>query len=429
VEQGGDFYKNGRGEWRVLLICPKAELRDMVLGGLTGLGVRDVIQMTTYPERYGLDSVVAGRQICLIDVSSDQFLALPLLERIAAENVSVITLHANQDPEVQLQCLRRGVSESLAVPIDPGQLQYAFDRVAARRQYETRLAQPPGAVYAVMSGKGGAGSTTIATHLALCLTDACPRKTLLVDVDGITGSIAFALRAKPAFSLLDVPADLGRMDEDLWNNLLAHQGRLDLLLAPESPRPLQIRASQLPQLVDFWRTLYGAVVLDLPGSHHELSLGLALHADLLLLISTCDLGSVYATARKSAYLESFGVRPGAIKIVLNRFRSTSTLESWNTVGERPVFAHVSDAGDALQKVLLDGKVMPARSKFGMDISTLARQLTGSSSISAPSNRTKHRVIKSGVGFLSQLSGALRPKPLCVLAINGSDQNSPPTRAA
>jgi hypothetical protein len=96
VEQGGDFYKNGRGEWRVLLICPKAELRDMVLGGLTGLGVRDVIQMTTYPERYGLDSVVAGRQICLIDVSSDQFLALPLLERIAAENVSVITLHANQ---------------------------------------------------------------------------------------------------------------------------------------------------------------------------------------------------------------------------------------------------------------------------------------------------------------------------------------------
>jgi pilus assembly protein CpaE len=228
------------------------------------------------------------------------------------------------------------------------------------------------------------------------------------------------VRAKPAFSLVDVAADLGRMDEDLWNRLLVREGPLDLLLAPENPTPLQMPAGQLPQLVEFWRTLYDVVLLDLPGSHHDLSFTLARHADLLLLISTCELASVYSTARKSAYLESCGIRPGEIKAVLNRFRPAFPLESWGKIVGQPVFARVSEAGDTLQKVLLDGKPMPAHSKFGSDIAALARQLTGWALTPAQANKETPRRVQSGSGLFSPLLRALRPKPPCVLNINASD---------
>jgi Flp pilus assembly CpaE family ATPase len=406
----GDFFKRSRTEWRVLLVCPNPELRATVAKALADLGVRDVTQMATYPERYGVESILDGRQICLIDASSDQLLALPLIERIAAANVSVIALHSNQNPELQLQCLRRGVSESLASPIDTGQLQCTLERVAARRQYGTRVSRQPGAVYAVMSGKGGAGSTALATHLALRLADARPRKVLLVDLNGITGSTALLVKAKPAFSLVEVASNLGRMDEDLWNNLAVRQGPLDLLLAPQSPTPLQMQAEQLSQLLDFWRNLYDAVILDLPGTHHELSFGLARLSDLLLLVSTCNLGSLYATARTRTYLESCGVRPEVIKIVLNRFKPAFALKSWDEVVGQPVFARVTDAGEALEKALLEGKLTPTHSKFRSDITALAQEITHWPLASKDANKGKPNVVKPWNGGLTRLFAGLRAEP-------------------
>ncbi len=371
--------------WRVLVICPDPAVGDSVSSALSDTGLRSVLRLSEIPEPFGIKAVLAGINLCFIEVSSMPSRSFALIERIAAEGVSVIALHRNADVELQLECLRRGVSEFVNLPLGTARLQSTLDRISARRQYDLRPLRRSGSIFAVMPGKGGSGSTTVATQLALCLSKVPSNRTLLVDIDGVAGGVGLALKLKPAFSLLDCVADLDRLDQELWNTLLTHVGPLDVLPAPAAPTPLDMPRSEVSRLLDFLRTRYDAVILDLPSFPTEFSVECARQADALLVIATCDLPSIYSTARHTAYLESCGVRSGSIRIVLNKFRPTFALESWNAVVGRPVFARLAEAGRILEEALMKGEPVADNSSFGVDVASIARQLTG-----LPLDRSNHQ---------------------------------------
>lgn len=363
---------------RVLLVCPSPFLREHTLTTLGAIGLIDVLQITEVPELSEINAIAERIEICLVEVGSEQLKTLRAVERIASAGISTIALHATSNPELELECLRRGVSESIVLPICVAQLQHTLDRIAARRQYGRRPSRQPGAIYAAMAGKGGSGCTTVATHLALHLSQVPTNRTLLVDMDGISGSVNLLLKLKPAFSFLDCIADVDRLDDELWNKLLVRSGPLDVLAAPTEPTQMEASQRSLVHIFDRWRTSYDTIILDLPSSPTELSLECARQADMMLLVAGCDLASVYSTTRQNTYLANSGMRPNAVKMVLNRFRPSFMPDVYTDIVGQPVFARLSEAAEALERALMQGQPVPGRSRFATDIVALAERLTGKS---------------------------------------------------
>ena len=372
-----DSVPQNTSSWRALLICPTATLRQAVAAALTEIGMREVVEVHEYPYLSDFTSLMEGCDICFLDASSDTSVALRLLARIAGASVSTIILHPSPQADLTLQCLRRGAADVLAFPREVGQIQSMLDKVAARTYFNANPVRPAGAIYGVMAGKGGSGSTTTATHMALCLAEARPNKTLLVDMDGLGGTIAFLLKQRPKFTASDVFSDVAKIDEDLWRTMVVKIGSLDALFAPSEPALLEIPETRLLGIVDFWRAVYDCVILDLPSCYSEIGVRLARIVDLLLLIASCELTAVHSTVRTISYLEQNRVKPETIKVVLNRHQPgalwSHTLDAM--LGDR-VLGNISEAGAVLKGSVLDGAPVRSTSRYTADIAAIARQVTG-----------------------------------------------------
>lgn len=384
--------------WRALLICPSIAMRGAAERALGPGHVREITSLNEYPGLWEIASLLPEYQVCLIDGSSDSPLALQLLTRITGAKIPAIVLHPCPEDIFVVECLRRGASEVIAYcEAKETLIDSALANVAARRHYSARPALLPGTVYGVISGKGGSGCTTTSTQLATRLAEARPRRTLLVDLDGITGGVAFLLRQTPSHNVLQVSANLTRLDEDLFKRTVVEVGPLDVLLAPLESASFHISIEDLPHVIEFCRSLYDCVILDLPSCHSDLSVGIARIVDALLLVSNHELAAVHATLRTISYLQRSGVPPARIKLVLNRYRHGESLfDSLGPTFRETVFAHISEAGEDLRRALLGDVPIPPGSDYACDIAGLAHKLTGWPTILSLEPQKKfglHRLIK------------------------------------
>ena len=92
-----------------------------------------------------------------------------LTEKIKTEHPFVAVYLTGSDPgaEVILRAMRAGASEFLTRPVSGTDLSAAMKKIATRIQQETGSAGQVGEIVTVFSNKGGVGTTTIATNLAL----------------------------------------------------------------------------------------------------------------------------------------------------------------------------------------------------------------------------------------------------------------------
>jgi pilus assembly protein CpaE len=93
------------------------------------------------------------------------------------------------------------------------------------------------------SAKGGSGSTTVATNLAIHLHQLTGKKVLLVDLDLELGEIALFLGVQPRFNLVDLVRNFHRMDEELLASYIEQHERACTCSARRTTRRRWSRAA------------------------------------------------------------------------------------------------------------------------------------------------------------------------------------------
>ena len=367
-------------EWKPLLICPNDSLRGEIRAAVSDtLPLMECSAGTQYPALKAVLSAVLKqeRNICFLDVGTDEDAAIQILSELAEAAVPVIAVHTSNDSDLILRCLRCGASEFLFHPVNTVQFRSALDRLG-RKLEGPGGKRSLGKVFAFMPAKGNYGSTTIACNVAFQMKQFTHKKMLLADLDSLTGSISFLLKLKSTFSFVDAVADWERMDQDVWKRLItAYQG-IEVLLAPENPVPDNFACAHLPSVMQFWRELYGGVILDSPGPLSEWQLALGRLCDSLLLITTNELAAIHATRRTLSYLEANGVEKSRIKLIINRYNEDNGLskQAIETALKVEVFHILPNDYEGVQKAVLDGKMVQTGSKFGKAILSLCERLTG-----------------------------------------------------
>lgn len=176
-----------------------------------------------------------------------------------------------------------------------------------------------GRVIVVLSPKGGAGKTTIATNLAVGLARTMPRQVVLFDCDLQFGDVANALRLIPDATFGDsVRAGLPDVTA-LKAALTPHPTGVFALCAPETPAEAdEITGEHVGRAIDMLRTSFAVVVVDSDGGLGERTLASIEHATDLIFVCSTDVPSVRSLRKELEALDLIGMTHQARHFVLNR---------------------------------------------------------------------------------------------------------------
>lgn len=223
------------------------------------------------------------------------------------------------------KALRAGVRDLLTPALSGEAVREVVDRaievVQRRRANLTSdtASEPGGRVIVVLSPKGGAGKTTIATNLAVGLARSAPRQVILFDCDLQFGDVTDALRLIPettfAHSVLAGLPDI----TTLKAALTPHPSGLYALCAPDAPAEADdISGEHIGRAIDLLRDEFRFVVVDSDAGLGEHTLAAIDRATDLVFVCSTDVPSVRSLRKELETLEAIGMTQQRRHFVLNR---------------------------------------------------------------------------------------------------------------
>jgi pilus assembly protein CpaE len=290
---------------------------------------------------------------------------------------TIVALHRAPTVEVVVAALRAGANEFLQSPTPENLrdvLNRAQDRIAAH---------PHGKAIAVISAKGGCGSTTIGCHSAVAIgkrAAAQGRRALLMDLDLSTGLARFLMKAQSSYSVLDAVSNLQKLDLNYWNALVSatHPG-LDVLSAPEEMSAhQQLDRDQVQHMLSFVRTHYDWTILDLGRGLGQLAKSILPEVCEIYLVATHEIAPLHVTKNIFRSLENSGYPLDRVRLIINRVPNIgpALTKEVERVLKVPVFLSLPNDYEALSDCYSYGRLLPKRNKLAAGIETLASAMTG-----------------------------------------------------
>jgi pilus assembly protein CpaE len=221
-----------------------------------------------------------------------------------------------------------------AIQIAAGVLPPSGGRRHATQPDDTGAAVEPGrrgiraprgraTVVVTFSGKGGTGTSMVATNLAVTLADGAGGRAALVDIDLQFGDAAAMLHVENhLLSIADLAAHGDDIDAALLEDVLATgPAEVRILRAPSSPELGEmVAAANLRSIMRATAKAHAFVVVDTPSHIDERVLEVFELADRVLLVTSYNLSAVRGTKATLLLLEALGVDPDRVDVVLNHTR-------------------------------------------------------------------------------------------------------------
>jgi pilus assembly protein CpaE len=147
-----------------------------------------------------------------------------------------------------------------------------------------------GRLLAAYSPKGGVGTTTTATNLAVALASRANARVALIDLDLQFGDVGAVLDLHSANSIAELIGHDELAFDLIDETFMRHASGLRVLVAPED---LEVVSTIDPDLVirllEQLRPFFDYIVCDLWSSFEDLTVGVLRAADRVLLVTTPEL--------------------------------------------------------------------------------------------------------------------------------------------
>ncbi len=236
-------------------------------------------------------SGLPGAVIIEVGEQADQPEILRQLTKFASycdQDTVVLVIGHNNDIGLYRALIHEGVADYLVAPVTSDQIL----QVLANRLTRKDAAERASKVIAVVSARGGAGSTTIAANLAWMLAHERDTNTCLVDLDLPFGGLANALDCQPdpELSALLYTPELITDPETLHRMLVHKTSNLSVLCATPSLEAAGKRRNDAgtAHLIKLLRSEYACTVLDVPLQWNAVIENILVKSNHVVLVTTPD---------------------------------------------------------------------------------------------------------------------------------------------
>ncbi len=236
-------------------------------------------------------SGLPGAVIIEVSEQADQPEILRQLTKFAAycdQDTVVLVIGHNNDIGLYRALINEGVADYLVTPVTSDQIVQVLSSRLTRKDATDKANK----VIAVVSARGGAGTTTIASNLAWLLAQERAENTCLVDLDLPFGGLATALDCQPdpELSALLYTPELITDPETLHRMLIHKTSNLSVLCATPSLEAAGKRRNDAgtAHLIKLLRTEFSCTVLDVPLHWNAVIENLLVKANHVVLVTTPD---------------------------------------------------------------------------------------------------------------------------------------------
>jgi len=299
------------------------------------------------------------------------------------------------DPTGMLEAMRLGITEWLAEPLQLADLDAALRRVS-----QVAVVSVNGKMAAVVGGKGGVGTTTVAVNLATAIRSATRQPTLIVDLHMAQGDAAVLLGVEPRFSVLDALENIQRLDHTFFKGLVTTtKVGVDLLAGANRTALGSMDVLRIRALLDFVKSVYPWVVVDCPRTDPSVLDALDT-ASTVVVLANQELTTLKGASRLATLLRQ---RCGAerVKLAISRYDSEAEIQAKDVVrvlGGKISYTFPSDYRAAVGALNRGEPLVASGSgRLAASFEAAARELTGT----APA---EGREPVARGGLLGRLSG-------------------------
>lgn len=344
----------------------------------------------------GIDRFAEGGvDVILLDLSlpdsegPDTFRIL----RNRARQVPIILLSGNDRESVALDLVGSGAQDYIVKSRCTAEALSRAILYAMLRNPQGKAATEAKAsrVVAVVSAKGGVGTTTLACALAAELQRQEEGNTLLVDLDVHANEVSFLFGIKPTYTLLDALSNAYRLDESTLKSIVSEvSGGLQVLPSPVLQGHTEPAPDKLQQLLRRLGLYYSWIVLDL-GRLDSSAFAVRESADTTIVVSSTSLSSLYEARRIVATLKSGGCDGEGILLCISelpgteRFSDASIAEM---VGVPPGL-RLPESSAVLKPRGATNYLPPSGSDYHDHVVHLARRLRGVPDEMPTTKRRRH----------------------------------------
>jgi pilus assembly protein CpaE len=278
-------------------------------------------------------ATASEHDLLILDTSGDPETVLELCRRTRHDpvlmSIPLLCIGQSDDVEERIRFLEAGADDVIGRPYDERELEARVEALVARFQRSRALTRklpprdaPPRErrTVAVFSPKGGVGTTTIATNVAVVAATRHPQGVLLIDLDLQFGGVAVHLDLSPRQTIVDLVKDEPALSDPelLRGYATPHDSGLHVLAGTARPEQTELMSGDyLGQLLRTAALAYESVVVDAGSSLDDRSLQILEWADSVILPFHPEIPALKAVHSLLDYLNSTGSVVSKSIFVLN----------------------------------------------------------------------------------------------------------------
>lgn len=324
---------------RVVIVDDIAETRE---------NIRKLLQFEKDVEvigaaRTGREGIEVTRQtkpdVVIMDINMPDMDGIAATEAIRRTSpfTQIVILSVQGDPNYMRRAMLAGARDFLTKPPSVDELSAAVKR-AGKMAQEEREKMPAtvqsgggisgsgggafdGKIIVVYSPKGGAGTTTLVTNLAVALHSA-ETPVVIVDANLQFGDVAVFLNEQGKNSVVDLAPRVDELDAEVVESvLLAHKpSGIKVLAAPLRPEYAEsVTGEQFAKVLQFLRKVFAYIVVDTSSYLSDVILSSVDVTDLVILLTTQDIPAIKNARVALEVFDVLNLNRKKVLFVLNRY--------------------------------------------------------------------------------------------------------------
>jgi len=280
--------------------------------------------------------------VVVLDVNTPDMDEIAVTEAICRRVpfCQVIILAVQVDPNYMRRAMLAGARDFIVKPPLPDELRSAVYRAGGlaheRRDNSIRAlpqssmeSQPTkpisqvsmGKIIVVYGPKGGIGTTTIATNLAVNMQMA-KQKTVIIDGNLQYGDVAIFLNETGYHSILDLTPRVDDLDPEIISSVTLNHAKtgLDVIIAPTRPEFAEkVSGEEFFKVLQYLRRMYAYVVVDTCTALNDVTLSSLDAADLVVVVLAQEISAIRNTRLFLSITDSLHIHRQRVVAVMNRF--------------------------------------------------------------------------------------------------------------
>jgi pilus assembly protein CpaE len=323
----------------ILLLEADKASGELISGILTGVGYT----VTTVSDPAETLAQAANNNLVILDDITGPKTAIELCREIrgtpSMAAIPVLCVSQSDDVEERIRFLEAGADDVMAKPFDAREMEARVEALLLRFQRskdmspvftaDGMLAPKPRRIVAVFSPKGGVGTTTIATNIAIAQAQKHPDRVVLIDLHLQFGQAATHLNVEAKQSIADIVRDEAAMREPelMRTYAVRHDSGLYLLAAPATPEMAElIEPKHVEQIFQTILGSWDEVVVDAGSVLDERTMAVFEHADTVILPVYPEIAALKAVHALMDYLSETGSVGAKASFVLNNIFAREILK-------------------------------------------------------------------------------------------------------